>query len=238
MIILFALIVSLLASCSVGIPIPVTLIIGEEHPFEELYGQDMWYTLSFFDGSEARTIHVEQGTREITVRVYSGGLRAFSMKPMGELGPIGGFFEPGDDGAVYLKGSCGDLAALLVSALEYRPDAVGRLSMRRLLDAEDDLRSIDEPEMLSRIYEGTLTASTIPHGKRYLIGFDSIPSGLWVSERYDIPSFEVEMSGDEVAFDIYPGAYRHICKERGLLLTVVLTEDGEASASIRESPII
>ena len=93
-------------------------------------------------------------------------------------------------------------------------------------------------EFLSRIYDGTLTSSTIPHKERRLIGFDSIPEGLWVSERYDTPSFAVEMSGDETVFDIYPGAYRYICKERGLLLTVVLTEDGEASASIRESPII
>ena len=192
MIILFALIVLLLSSCSLDIPIPVTLVIGEEHPFEELFSRDLWYTLSYFDGREERIIHIDQGTREITVRVYSGGLRAFSMKPMGELGPIGGFFEPGDDGVVYLKGSSGDLAEQMVSALSYRNDAVERL----------------------------------------------IPEGLWVSERYDTPSFAVEMSGDETVFDIYPGAYRYICKERGLLLTVVLTEDGEASASIRESPII
>ena len=238
MIILFALIVLLLSSCSLDIPIPVTLVIGEEHPFEELFSRDLWYTLSYFDGREERTIHIDQGTREITVRVYSGGLRAFSMKPMGELGPIGGFFEPGDDGVVYLKGSSGDLAEQMVSALSYRNDAVERLSMRELLEAEDDLRAIDETEFLSRIYDGTLTSSTIPHKERRLIGFDSIPEGLWVSERYDTPSFAVEMSGDETVFDIYPSAYRYICKERGLLLTVVLTEDGEASASIRESPII
>ena len=233
-----ALIISLLPSCSLDIPIPVTLVIGEEHPFEELFSRDLWYTLSYFDGREERTLHIEQGTREIVIRVYSGGLRAFAMKPMGELGPIGGFFEPGDDGTVYLKGASGDLADLMVSALAYRKEAVERLSMGQVLEAEDDLRAIDEASFLSRIYDGTLTSSTIPHKEMRLIGFDSIPEGVWVSERYDTPSFEVEMSGDETVFDIYPGAYRYICKERGLLLTVVLTEDGEASATIRESPII
>lgn len=233
-----ALIISLLASCSLDIPIPVTLVIGEEHPFEELFSRDLWYTLSYFDGREERTLHIEQGTREIAIRVYSGGLRAFAMKPMGELGPIGGFFEPGDDGTVYLKGASGDLADLMVSALAYRKEAVERLSMGQVLEAEDDLRAIDEASFLSRIYDGTLTSSSIPHKERMLVGFDSIPEGQWISERYDTPSFSVEMSGDETVFDIYPGAYRYICKERGLLLTVVLTEDGEASATIRESPII
>ena len=125
----------------------------------------------------------------------------------------------------------------MVSALAYRKEAVERLSMGQVLEAEDDLRAIDEASFLSRIYDGTLTSSSIPHKERMLVGFDSIPEGQWVSERYDTPSFSVEMSGDETVFDIYPGAYRYICKERGLLLTVVLTEEGEASASIRESPI-
>ena len=180
MIILFALIVLLLSSCSLDIPIPVTLVIGEEHPFEELFSRDLWYTLSYFDGREERIIHIDQGTREISVRVYSGGLRAFSMKPMGELGPIGGFFEPGDDGVVYLKGSSGDLAEQMVSALSYRNDAVERLSMRELLEAEDDLsadaRDIDGIVLLS-------CEKGVPGVEEDDVRLEAIRSGFEFSQR-------------------------------------------------------
>ena len=207
----------LLPSCSLETSIPVTLSIAEEHPFEALYGEDLWYELSYYDGTVIRTVHVGKGIRDITVSVTSGGLRAFVMKPLGELGPIGGFFEPGGSCHVSLTSENGEMADLLLSAFSYRPDAVSRLSMEKV-------RKALNPKALSLYEEGH-------------IAFDSIPEGTWVSERYEVPSFSVGMSGEEVPFDIYPGVYRYIEKERALLLTVIYTEEGEASATIRKAPI-
>ena len=235
MMLLFVLIL-LLSSCSVPVTLPVTVAIAGEHPFEELYGRDMWYTLSYFDGKAVRTVHLGKGERETVVRVFSGGLRPFAVKPLGELGPYGGFFEPGSGETVYLTGDAGDFAEILVSAASYRPRAVERLSMKRLQEETEDLHSIDEAELLARLFDGTLNPSSVPVKERRIIVFDSIPEGFWTAERHDVPSFSVDMSGDETVFDIYPGVYRYICKERSMLLTVILTEDGEASANIKEAP--
>lgn len=233
------LLLSLLAvsSCSIETPIPVTLIIAEEHPFEELYGKDLWYELSYFDGKEIRTVHVERGERRVTVSVYSGGLRVFSMKPLGELGPIGGFFEGGDE-TVYLTSESGDMADILISAFSYRPDAVSRLSMDKVREVNPDFSSIDQSKFLSDLFDGTLNADTIAVYEKASIAFDSIPEGDWISERYGVPSFHVDITDSEVVFDIYPGVYRYIEKDRALLLTVIYTEEGEASATIRKSPLI
>ena len=226
-----------LTSCSLEIPVPLTLSIAEIHPFEELYGEDLWYELTYMDGESVRTEHVGKGIRDISVSVHSGGLCAFIMEPLGEFSPIGGFFEPGDDRTVYLTSSSGEMAELLISAFEYRPDAVLRLSMEKVKEICHDLPSIDPEAFLSCLFDGSLNAGTMRKRERRLIAFDTIPEGEWISERYEIPSFTVGMSGDEVLFDVYPGIYRYIEKERGLLLTVICTEDGEASATIKASPL-
>ena len=227
----------LLPSCSLETSIPVTLTIAEEHPFEALYGEDLWYELSYFDGTGIRTIHAGKGLRDITVSVTSGGLRAFVMKPLGELGPIGGFFEPGGSRHVSLTSENGEMADLLLSAFSYRPDAVSRLSMEKVRKENPDLSSIDQANFLSDLFDGTLDPKALSLYEEGHIAFDSIPEGTWVSERYEVPSFSVGMSGEEVPFDIYPGVYRYIEKERALLLTVIYTEEGEASATIRKAPI-
>ena len=217
----------LLPSCSLETSIPVTLSIAEEHPFEALYGEDLWYELSYTDGKDTKTVHIGKGQREIAVSVYSGGL----------LGPIGGFFEPGESCHVSLTSENGEMADLLLSAFSYRPDAVSRLSMEKVRKENPDLSSIDQAIFLSDLFDGTLNPKALSLYEEGHIAFDSIPEGTWVSERYEVPSFSVGMSGEEVPFDIYPGVYRYIEKERALLLTVIYTEEGEASATIRKAPI-
>lgn len=236
--ILLVLFVIALSSCTFESTIPVTLSIAEEHPFEELYGKDMWYELSYADGRETKTVHIAPGIRDVTVQVYSGGLRMFVMKPLGELGAIGGFFEPGDDSHVALISEEGEFADILLSAFEYRPDAVSRLSMKKVKAANRDLSEIDQTAFLTALFDGKLNPNTITRYAKGNIAFDSIPEGEWISERYENPSFSVEWSGEEIIFDIYPGVYRYIEKERSLLLTIIYTEDGEHSATIRQSPLL
>ena len=235
---LFFAVLILLSSCSLETPVSLTLTIAEQHPFEELYGMYLWYELSYFDGEEIIVKHIPSGIRDINVSVKAGGLRVFTLRPLGELSPIGGFFEPGQGRVVYMKGENGAFADILLSASSYRPDAVSRLSMEKVREAEPDIARIDEVAFLTSLFDGSLTATTIKRQEKSLVGFDSIPEGEWTSERYEVPSFEVEMSGDEVIFNIYPGVYRYISKSRELLLTVILTEEGEASATIRQSPIL
>ena len=116
--ILLVLFVIALSSCTFESTIPITLSIAEEHPFEELYGKDMWYELSYADGRETKTVHIAPGIRDVTVQVYSGGLRMFVMKPLGELGAIGGFFEPGDDSHVALISEEGEFADILLDNIK------------------------------------------------------------------------------------------------------------------------
>ena len=155
----------------------------KEHPFEDMARRDMWYTLVYFDGEAVRSEHVESGRRKVSVRVDSGGLRPFAMIPLGTLGPIGGFYE--GDGHVMLRAEDGSFAEMLIRAAGYRPDAVSRLSVEALREVQPHLADIDEPAFLEDLYDGTLSPSSIESAESRPLMFDLIPSGYWLSERYD-----------------------------------------------------
>ena len=61
--------------------------------------------------------------------------------------------------------------------------------------------------------------------------------GRWISERFDVMSFEVPYSGDTVSWMLYPGVYRFAEAERRLLLTVIIDEEGTASFMIGRIPL-
>lgn len=230
----FLIAILILASCRIPLPVTVELEIAEEHPFEDMARRDMWYTLVYFDGEAVRSEHVESGRRKVSVRVDSGGLRPFAMIPLGTLGPIGGFYE--GDGHVMLRAEDGSFAEMLIRAAGYRPDAVSRLSVEALREVQPHLADIDEPAFLEDLYDGTLSPSSIESAESRSLMFDLIPSGYWLSERYDIPSFEVGFSGQTIYLDLRPGVYRFACQARSMLLTIAVDEEWQTSVSASQLP--
>ena len=104
-------------SCSIDIPYTVTLRIADEHPFEILASEDMWYILKYFDGKGIVERYIPASERTIeNVPVYTGGLRPFILIPLGTLGPIGGFYEPGGGEYIELKSEYGSFAEMLIGA--------------------------------------------------------------------------------------------------------------------------
>lgn len=226
----------LFSSCSFEHWIDVRVVIPEAHPIEEAYSEDFWFTLSYFDGERIRECHIPSGVRSISIKVRSGSLAVFSFRPLGELGAIGGFFEPGDDTAVNVIPEYGSFSELLLRAASYRAEPVARLSMRKLIDGIDDLQAVDEISFLRDVFNGTLEYGITLNDKSAL-WFDSIPSGEWISERFDIPSFSVISTGDKVNFNLYPGVYRYAEKEKGMLLTIIVEESGEGCMMITAMPV-
>ena len=228
--------VVLLSSCSYSHWREIELIIPETHPFEDAFSETLWFTLEYFDGERIEERHVPKGMRRIRVRVRAGCLSVFAFRPLGELGAVGGFFEPGDDSVVYILPEHGAFSEMLLRAAAYRPEPVARLSMNAVLANVEDLQAVDESAFLADVFNGTLGYG-IPMNERKTVHFDSIPRGIWISERYDIPSFQVGFSGDHVNLMVYPGVYRYAEADLGMLLTVIVEDDGEASMMITSIPV-
>lgn len=225
----------IMVSCRIETPAYVTVRIAEEHPFEDMMRNDMWHTLIYFDGRDIIREHVPWGVREVSIRVYSGGLRPVVMVPIDVLGPIGGFFE-GNGDTVILRAEDGSFAEMLIRAAEYRPDAVSMLSMENVRKAQPYLADIDESAFLEGLYNGTLSSSSIKSFESKPLMFELIPSGTWISERYDVPSFDVEFSGQTVYLSFRPGVYRFGCLARSLLLTIAVDEEFETTEYISVFP--
>ena len=227
----------LLICCSVDTPRAVTLRIAEDHPFEILASKDMWYTLRYFDGKGIVERYIPASVRTIEVVVYTGGLRPFVLIPLGTLGPIGGFYEPGGVSYIELRSEYGSFAEMLVGAAEYRPAAVSRLSIEAIMEDYPDLALIDELAFLADLFEGTLRKGQLKLYAKDVLMIDTVPEGEWVSERYDTPSFSVAFSGRPVYLDLHPGVFRFMNWQRGLLLTIAVTEEWEKSANISKAPV-
>ncbi len=225
-----------LPACSVRHTVPVEIAIPEDHPFETGERNLLWFTLLFFDGESIREMHIPAGERRVAVSVKSGCLAVFSLKALGELGSLGGFHEPGDGGEVIMLPEYGAFSEMLLRAASYRAEPVARLSMSMVLDSGVDLQAVDESSFLADVFSGTLSKGITLNGKES-ITIDTIPSGEWVSERYDIPSFSVPFSGRPAHFLLYPGVYRYAELERNLLLTIAVMEDGEISSIVSPLPV-
>ena len=225
----------LLSSCLIEFPETVTLVI-EDHPFETATGSYMWYTLEYFDGDGIKTVHVPSGERKIKVRVKTGGLRVFSMRPMGQFPPCGGFYEPGDDGPVHIRCDDGSFASMLLTAAELRKDAVSALCVSELRKDYPDLASVDEVEFMKDLFDGALYKGQIKLNRKTTVTLTSFPEGRWISSSYDVPSFTTVFSGRPVYLSLYPGVYSFACFERKLIASVILTENGEVSTMLSSLP--
>ena len=233
--ILLLILVVVLSSCTLRHRTDVTLVIPETHPLEEVFSETFWFTLTYFDGEKLEERHIPKGTRRISVSVRSGGLSVFSLKPLGELGAIGGFFEPGDRRTIHLLPEYGTFSEMLLRAASYRAEPVFLLSMRRVIDTVSNLQAVDESSFLKDIFDGTLGYG-ITLNEKIAVHFDSIPRGEWISERYDIQSFSVAFSGDNVTLLLYPGVYRYAEKTLRMLLTVIVEETGDSAMMITALP--
>lgn len=233
---LFFILAVFLSSCSFSHEVPITLVIPEQQPFEIASEKDFWYTLTLFDGKSILEMHIPSGMRTIELRVQAGGLAVFALKPIGELGSLGGFYEPGGERVISMLAENGSFADMLIGAASYRPDAVRRLSIQKVLETADNLQCIDEPSFLEDVFNGTLGYGITFSDK---IGFssDTIPEGEWLSSRYDVRSFTVPFSGRPVHFLLYPGIYYYAQFDKNLLLTLVITEEYETSLMFSELPL-
>ena len=224
------------SSCSYEHWIDVVVSVPDTHPFEEACSESLWFSFSWFDGERVRYRHIAKGERSTAVSVRAGGLRVFVFEPLGELGGIGAFFEPGDNAHVQALPEYGAFASMLLRAAEYRAEPVSRLSMKDVMDSVPDLQAVDETAFLEDVFNGTLSYG-IKENEKHSFRLSSIPEGFWVSERFDVPSFVQVSSGDPVDFYLYPGVYRYAEAERKLLLTVIIDEEGEVSQMITAMPV-
>lgn len=220
----FIFVIVLLSSCSFELWQTVEVRITEPHPFEESSGRHLWYELRYFNGKEVVERHLAPGTKRIKVRVLAGSSCPIVVIPLGLLSPLGGIFCPGDS-MVSLNSNDGQFMSLLINAASYRPKAVSELSVQWLRKI-GDLSILDQEVFLEDLYCGSLSYDSLKYSKIYHITLDILPSGYWISDSTRAKSFVIRGSGDSISLNLFSGSYCFWNRERSLLATVVIDEEG------------
>lgn len=216
----------LLSSCTFSPPMTLTISPYSDTPWEEVSGKEMWYKVKWFDGNKVETLYLDRGVWSMDVEVGRSSLLVFVFYPLGDMEPLGGFWEPGGKSHVWLSPEEGYFASMLISVAETYPMPVSNLSVKRLKEAVPDLGAIDRGAFVYSLIEGKLDKEKIPLYKKYKVPLDGVPKGKWVSLYSHSSSIIVSDVFEPGTVSLFPGVYHYISFERDLMLTVNLEEDG------------
>lgn len=229
----------LLALCSCTFSPRVTLKVSPyfDTPWEENSGKEMWYKVRYFDGEKVRTDYLDRGTWRYEVKVPSSSLLVFAFYPLGDMEPMGGFWEPGDGKEVWLSPEDGYFASMLIDASSQYPDIVSTLSIKALKKVAPDFGAIDRTSFLTLLIEGKLDEKEFELYRKYGIPLDGIPKGNWVSLYHRSSSIIVSDVFNPGKVFLFPGIYHYISFERDLMLTITINEEGRYWTRVSKPPL-
>ena len=229
--------VVLLSSCTFSPPITLTVSPYFDTPWEEVSGKEMWYKVKWFDGDRVETVYMDRGVWSIKVKADRDSVMVFAFYPLGDMEPLGGFWEPGDNNKVWLSPEDGFFADMLIRASETYPSPVSKTSIKRIKERIPDLGAINRVSFLSSLLEGKINDNEIELYKKYRVPLDGVPKGKWVSLYSHSQSISVSDVFDPGTVSLFPGVYHYINFNRDLMLTVTLDEKGSYHTRISSPPL-
>ena len=225
----------LAVSCTLSFPVEVDVSLYSDTPWEEATGKEMWYRLLWFDGKDCHVEDLESGVWRTRKKVSPGSLCVFVFYPLGSLEPFGGFWE-GDGKCVWLTPEDGFFAETLLRLASDYPEAVSTLSVDRLRGKVSDLGSVDRVSIVSDIACGKVGEKEIRQYKRYPVPLDGVMKGRWVSLYSRSSTIVVSDVVDTPSVLLFPGIYHYLSVERGLMLTILVEEEGSYVLSLSQAP--
>ncbi len=226
----------LLISCSYEVKRNVRVSLYSYLSWEEETGDEMWFSVRYFDGNEVETAYLSAGERAITLSVSPSSLSVFVFYPLGSLAPLGGFWEPGNEMTIYVEPQYGYFAQMLVDAAETMREAVRELSINAIKKDNPDLGALKREDFLLSLYSGTLSKKAAKLSKRFAVPLEGVLSGYWISLFSHSYSFTLNRGGDERELYLLPGIWYYLNKERSLILEIVITDDGEYWVKHKSKP--
>ena len=229
--------VVLLSSCTFSPPITLTVSPYFDTPWEEVSGKEMWYKVKWFDGDRVETVYMDRGVWSIKVKADRDSVMVFAFYPLGDMEPLGGFWEPGDNNKVWLSPEDGFFADMLIRASETYPSPVSKTSIKRIKERIPDLGAINRVSFLTSLLEGKINDNEIELYKKYRVPLDGVPKGKWVSLYSHSQSISVSDVFDPGTVSLFPGVYHYINFNRDLMLTVTLDEKGSYHTRVSSPPL-
>lgn len=215
-----------------------------QHPWESTCHRPMWYTLVWTDGKGGfQRLHLDAGTRSVSIPVPRGMDVVFCAYPLGELEPFGGVFHPlYAESRMTLTQREGCIAKLLQTLSKTAAGPINCLNYPMLLSLLDDIlgddfRTVDVNRLGKDILNGVLSRQSIRRIPPLKAALTNLPSGLWVSADLKTESFWLDSETVAVELSLPEGLHRFLNRELSLELRLLVDgSSGRIFQYVREPP--
>ncbi len=168
----------------------LTLSLDEEHSWEEVSGRPLWYSLTYNLGSGSVSASLSVGQREMKLIIPRAVTVVFAAYPLGSLAPLGGAVAGDEDGGTLaLTSEEGPLCDYLLRINRDWPKVVEHLNYRRLASEVRRHPDIHYPSLMQLLITGKYCEEAIITGTAYTHSLDSIPTGRYYLDGYELTSF-------------------------------------------------
>jgi len=202
-------------------------IVIPPHPWEENKDR-MWYDLVWNEGTDRRTVFVDNTTRKVSIRIPRAQTTYICAYPLGSLKPFGTAVSPLSRGTVFVLDQDKGVLADLLMGLEH-PSALGvnfDLLAENAALVLEDYSQLDTEALLENVYNGTLGKTSVKRTEPVRVTGMEFYSGHWIPENVHCESFYVDSDGKTPVFLLGEGVHRYLCPERNLEIRIVVSSDG------------
>ncbi len=231
------LLLPVISSCSVLENERITLLIPSSTYVEELFGKDMYYTLSYFDGEGVESRFVGYDEEFVTVDVKRGALSFFALTPIGTFSPLSTYHEPGDDRVLRFGYGDGEFISFLLDVASERPELVSILSLSYIEKELEDMDALSQRLFLIAVEKGRIGKISALLSPEWDAATTLLERGRWYSDKPGVDDIVVLETGNEFTFTLPEGIYRFIHEGKEKMFTLIIAEKGESVGKVSTLPI-
>lgn len=226
----------LAVSCSMIHPNRMLEVSIPEHPWENVSGKNLWYTLRWTCESEVQSSYLGPDERQVFIYVPVGETVIIAAYPLGEMAPFGAIITPLDeDFRVTLNQNDGVIANNLLDLGCSVTERLNYSLIREQIEKKvNDSRQLDHISFLRDIQNGELRETSFKAVS--LFGIDSfvLPNGLWTSEYLrDCSLFVTDNLSPQL--QLPEGVFRYFNPEMDRVLVLIVDASGNSYSYLRQS---
>ncbi|MGP1508661.1 MAG: hypothetical protein ACTTJW_07285 [Sphaerochaeta sp.] len=232
----FILTFTLLSACSV-IPIEREIEITiPKHPWENVSGKRLWYTLKWTCGDGIKSLYISPEQRKVSLKVPAGETVLIAAYPLSDMNPFGGAVTPlMSSGKITLSQNDGAVVNELMNIDRQVTQRLNYGLLSKTIQRKtDDFRCIEKVSLLRDIQNGVLGDTSVKKVSLYGIESLAVPCGLWTSEflrDQSIPASE-NMTG---SLELPEGVFRYLNTDLDRVLVVIVDSAGRSYNYFRQS---
>ena len=228
----------LAVSCSMITPNRMLEISIPDHPWENVGGKKLWYTLKWTYGSEVQSSYLNPDERNKNIYVPVGETVIIAAYPLGEMAPFGAIITPLDEEIqVTLNQNDGVLANELIDLDRSVTERLNYGLIREQIQKKvNDSRRLDHISFLRDLQNGELRETSFKVVS--LFGIDSfvLPNGLWTSEYLrDCSLFVTDNLSPQL--QLPEGVFRYLNSDMDRVLVLIVDASGNSYSYLRQSLI-